>query len=197
MAPGPSDNLNSRNSVDFNLSHTALHNGSISLPATQHTSAQFIESAGALLFNSAPSSPTPSICLLHLLARNEYILPKGRVNQGESRQDAAVREVHEEAGYTCHLLPVTVRSRAPPPMDDEVGATPDVARVYEMSTEPFALQIRHLDAEGSVKLIWWFVAVVDEGEEMGTGEERFEVGFYGFEDAEGRLTFQGDRDLVR
>ena len=116
---------------------------------------------------------------------------------GETRKQAALREVNEETGYQCRILPVTMSCRAPPAVESE--PSPDVARVYENSTEPFSLQIRRLDTEGNVKLIWWFVAAVDEvggfsGERP--GEEQFEVGFYGYQEALDKLTFQGDRDLV-
>ena len=65
--------------------------------------------------------------------------------------------------------------------------------------KPFSLHIRRLDAEGNVKLIWWFIAAVEEGKapkEERPGEERFEVVFYGYEDAVSKLTYQGDRELV-
>ncbi|KAL8791307.1 MAG: hypothetical protein Q9195_005926 [Heterodermia aff. obscurata] len=153
---------------------------------TQHTSTQYLESAGAILFRL----PTHQICLLHLPPRNEYLLPKGRLNICESRQQAALREVREETGYPCRMLPVTMSCRAPPAVEVSTG-TADVARVYEGCEEAFALQIRQL-GEGGVKLIWWFVAVVEEGEgeEGGKGgEEQFEVGFYGYEEAVERVTF--------
>ena len=160
---------------------------------TQHTSSQFVESAGAILFRLS----TKEICLLHLLPRNEYLLPKGRRNMGETRQQAALREVREETGYRCRILPVSMSCRAPPAV--ELEHSPDVVRVYANSTEPFSLQIRQLGAEGNVKLIWWFVAAVEEFEESGEehpGEEQFEVGFYRYQEAVAKLTFQGDKDLV-
>ena len=160
---------------------------------TQHTSSEFVESAGAILFRLS----TQEICLLHLLPRNEYLLAKGRRNMGETRRQAALREVREETGYHCRILPVAMSCRAPPAV--ELEPSPDVARVYENSTEPFSLQIRQIGAEGNVKLIWWFVAAVEEADKPDDerpGEERFEVGFYGYQEAVARLTFQGDKDLV-
>lgn len=116
---------------------------------------------------------------------------------GETRQQAALREVREESGYQCRILPVAMNCRAPPAV--ELEPSPDVAHVYKNSTEPFSLQIRQMGAEGNVKLIWWFVAAVEEGDrpkEERLGEEQFEVGFYGYQEAVARLTFQGDKDLV-
>lgn len=55
----------------------------------QYASEAFVESVGAVLFRMS----THEICVLHLLDRDEYILAKGRRNCGETRKDAAVREV--------------------------------------------------------------------------------------------------------
>ena len=157
---------------------------------TQHTSSQSVESSGAILFRLS----TRETSLLHLLSRNEYLPAKGRRNLGESLQQAALREVGEETGRACYPLPVTMGTRAPPLAPAiESG---DEARVNGNSTEPFSLQIRRLDAEANVKMIWWFFAAVEEGKtpkEDRPGEERFEVGFYRYEDAVSKLTYQGDK----
>lgn len=161
---------------------------------SQHTSEQLVESAGAIVFRLS----TQEICLIHLLPRDEYLLPKGRRNVGESRAEAALREVREETGYCCHLLPVTMKSRAPPSV--EVEPFGDVLRTHTNVTEPFSLQIRHLDAEGDVKLIWWFIAAVDEDKapnEDRPGEEKFNVEFYAYEEAVKKLTFKMDQDMVQ
>ncbi len=102
-------------------------------PTSQHTSEQIVESAGAILFRLL----TQEVCLLHLLPRDEYVLAKGRRNIGESRQKAALREVKEETGYCCRLLPITMSSRAPPAIETEPFG--DVLRRYTDVTEPFTL----------------------------------------------------------
>ena len=98
------------------------------------------------------------------------------------------------------LLPVKMGSRAPPTVETEPVAG-DVLRVYDGIQEPFMLQIRRLQSQGDVKLVWWFVAAVEEEEAvngpMGAGEERYEVLFCGYEEAVGKLTFQLDRDMVK
>ena len=98
------------------------------------------------------------------------------------------------------LLPVKMGSRAPPALETETSAG-DVLRVYEVVQEPFMLQIRRLQSEGDVKLVWWFVAAVEEEEAAsgatGSGEERYEVQFCGYEEAVEKLTFQLDRDMVK
>ena len=166
-------------------------------PTTQHTSEHIVESAGAVLFRLS----THEICLLHLLSRDEYLLPKGRRNIGETIHQAAIREVREETGYQrVRLLPVKMGSRAPPAIETEPSAG-DVLRVYDGIQEPFMLQIRRLQSEGDVKLVWWFIAEVEEEEAAsgatGSGEERYEVHFCGYEEAVEKLTFQLDRDMVK
>ena len=101
-------------------------------------SEQMVESAGTIFFHLS----THEVCLLHLVPRDEYILPKGRRNLGESRQEAALREAREETGYDCRLLPITMTSRAPPMV--EVEPFEDVLRTYSNVNEPISLQIRHL-----------------------------------------------------
>lgn len=158
----------------------------------QYTSEAFVESAGGVLFR--PSSR--EICVLHLLSRDEYVLAKGRRNCGEARHETALREVTEETGFACRLLPVNMHTRAPPAVETE--QLDDQARFYTDLCEPFTLQIRRLGGN-QVKLIWWFVAVVDEEtppkETM--EKDRCAVKFYSYADVLDRLTFQMDRDMVK
>ena len=134
---------------------------------------------------------------MRLKARDEWVLAKGRRNCGKSLAEAAVREAREETGFRCRLLPVTMPTRAPPAV--ESGPTPDIARVYEGVGEPIVVTIRELDGGRSVKVISWYVAAIEEqdGVEVGVGEKQFEVGFFDYEEGLKKLTFQGDRDIVR
>jgi 8-oxo-dGTP pyrophosphatase MutT (NUDIX family) len=162
-------------------------------PTSQYTSKQFVESAGAILFRLS----TREICLLHLLKRDEYVLAKGRRNCGEGARETAVRELAEETGYRCRLVPVTMSTRAPPAVETE--QLKDVPRTFSEITEPFTLQIRQL-GEDDVKLIWWYIAAIDEDkphDEERLGEQKFRVEFYGYEEALGKLTFQTDRDMLK
>jgi len=69
----------------------------------------------------------------------------------------------------------------------------------EKSTEPIAVTIRHLK-ENNVKIIWWFVSIVEEGttKQLNTqmANEDFVSEFMPAEEAIAKLTFQGDRDLA-
>lgn len=162
------------------------------LESEQYTSEAFVESAGGVLFRLS----SREICVLRLLNRDEYVLAKGRRNCGEARHEAALREVTEETGFTCRLLPVNMHTRAPPLVETE--QLDDQARFYTNLCEPFTLQIRRLE-ENQVKLIWWFVAVLDEetSPKETMEKDRYAVEFYSYTDVLDKLTFQLDRDMVK
>ncbi len=145
--------------------------------SAQFPSSTFVESAGAIPFRLS----TREICILHHRRRDEYLLAKGRRNCGERRRDAALREVREETGLVCRLLPVDVRTRAPP-ADEEGQSGETGARLERGACEPVMLQTRR-QRDGSVKLIWWYVAAVEEGavaERDQVDEERYAVEFCGY-----------------
>lgn len=152
---------------------------------------KFVESAGTVLLRLS----TREVCILHLLHRDEYVLPKGRRNLGESRQTTAIRETTEETGIPCRLLPVDLFSRVCPAIETE--HVPDEARLIKGSCEPIALQTRRV-GEGEIKLIWWFVAVVKEDEPVGQHEmDKFAVEFHSYDMVLEKLTFKDDRELVK
>ncbi|KAL2820451.1 NUDIX hydrolase domain-like protein [Aspergillus granulosus] len=162
----------------------------------QYTSEQFVESCGAILFDLL--APEKKVCLIHYHAKNEWLLAKGRRNCGESRHEAALREVREETGYQAHLHPVTMYTRAPPL--DEQGHMPDKPRSYPDLTEPFMVTMRQLGGDGTndVKIIWWYLAALDEGViAEAAGEEEFTPQFFPLEEAVEKLSFQNDRAVLQ
>lgn len=158
---------------------------------TQYTSSEYVESAGAILFHLSRQQ----ICLVHLTQRDEWLLPKGRRNIGETRQQAAIREVQEETGLPCRLLPVNLMSRCTPNAE-EIGFTPDVPRLYEKVVEPFMLTHRVLPGNHGIKLIYWYIAAIDEDAPMLKGEDMFTAKLFGFEEAIATLKFASDRAIV-
>ncbi|KAI4946123.1 hypothetical protein J4E91_007566 [Alternaria rosae] len=162
-------------------------------PTQQYTSENFVESCGAILYDSTRQK----VCLIHLAQSDTWTLPKGRRNVGESRQKAALREVYEETGYKCHILPVDMKTRATI-ADDAVDA-PDAARISRDSVEPFMVTMRTLRDGQGVKIIWWYVAIMDKGacEAKGPGEEGVKTGLYSYEEAERLLNFETDREVLR
>lgn len=171
-------------------------------PTTNLSATAFVESSGVVLFRRL----TREVAVLHHLARQEYLLPKGRRNIGESRAAAAIRECGEETGLVCRLVPVTLRTRCPP--QDEVPGvhTPDEARVFaNVAGEAFMLTVRDLEpvwgAGHGRKMISWFIGEVVEADgdvlRAGPGESEFEVKWCTFEDVCEQLTFLQDREIVR
>lgn len=163
-------------------------------PTIQYSSDELVESAGAIPFHLS----TKRVCLLHLIYRGEYLFAKGRRNCGESRLAAALREVREETGYPCRALPVTMSTRAPPQVETE--QSPDSPRTYPNLTEPFTLQIRQLSGERNIKLIWWYIAAINEDEPFSKdrpGEDEFQVALFSYEEALQKLTFQLDREILQ
>lgn len=154
----------------------------------QYTSEAFVESAGAIMFRLS----TREICILRKLDCNEYVLAKGRRNCGETRQRAALREIAEETGFTCRLLPLNMVTRTPPEL--EIEELSDEARFYTGICEPFNLQIRHL-GKGNIKLIFWYIATIDEEQpimEELQEKEKFAVEFHNYTDVLEKLTFVSD-----
>lgn len=59
--------------------------------------------AGAVLWRPNGDSATPEVAIIHRPRYDDWSLPKGKVDPGETEPVAAVREVHEETGYASHL----------------------------------------------------------------------------------------------
>lgn len=99
----------------------------------------------------------------------EWVMPKGHVEPDETPEQAAVREVFEEAGLRAYVV-------------SEIGQT----------------QYRFRLASGEVrrKVVHWYLMAVDAREFR--IESTFEEGvFLPVEDALRTLTFENDREIVR
>ncbi|ORY13704.1 NUDIX hydrolase domain-like protein [Clohesyomyces aquaticus] len=162
----------------------------------QYLSENFVESCGAVCFDLSVATEK-KVCLIHYPKKGEWLLAKGRRDQGESRKNAALREVLEETGYSCHLLPVTMATRATP--KDGPANLRDVPRVYPNLTDPFMFTLREIDGGSSVKVIWWYIASLDGNPSASRlpGEDNFSAEFFPCEEAIEKLTFQSDREVLR
>jgi ADP-ribose pyrophosphatase YjhB (NUDIX family) len=60
-----------------------------------------IRAAGGLLWDD--SAPSRRIALVHRLRHNDWSLPKGKLHEGESWEEGALREVTEETGCRVRL----------------------------------------------------------------------------------------------
>ncbi|KAG6806969.1 hypothetical protein H0H92_009331 [Tricholoma furcatifolium] len=163
-------------------------------PTTQYLADDFVISAGSVLFRKSQSHDL-EICLIHNTPRNEWLLPKGRKDRGESIEVAAVRETFEETGYPCALWPLRMPTRATIPGENSKD---DVVRVGDNLVEPIAVSIRDLGKDGA-KIIWWYITIVTGEKVAGTQAEyeAYEPQFLEASVAIERLTFQNDREIVQ
>lgn len=178
-------------------------------PTQQFLAGNFVLSAGSILFRRTPHSHTSEpvscdrdsatnyeICILYHLTKDEWLLPKGRKDRGETLEKAAVRETYEETGYPCHLWPQRMPTRAPAPGVFDIHHVETVDDI----TEPLAMTIRDL-GHGKTKVIFWYISLAEEGAEKVPGSqmenENFASYFLDPDTALKRLTFQNDRDVVQ
>ncbi|KAF8956836.1 NUDIX hydrolase domain-like protein [Flammula alnicola] len=165
-------------------------------PTRQFLAGDFIISAGSILFRRNASSNKLEVCVLHQLIKDEWLLPKGRKDRGETVEQAAVRETYEETGYACRLWPQRMPTRAPAPGVCDVHAT----EVVDGLVEPVSVTIREL-GKGKMKMIFWYISLVEDGvekvEDSQMENEHFDSKFLEAKAAVARLTFQSDRDVVK
>ncbi|MEN8173245.1 MAG: NUDIX hydrolase [Chloroflexota bacterium] len=70
-------------------------------PTKEKISSDVIQAAGGLLWRN--SEQGREIAIIHRPHRNDWSLPKGKMNPGENWQETALREVWEETGYQVKL----------------------------------------------------------------------------------------------
>ncbi|KAL5527242.1 hypothetical protein ACEPAG_6033 [Sanghuangporus baumii] len=176
-------------------------------PVTQLAAHEFVNCAGTVLFRPPTESTPLQVCLLHHLTKDEWLLPKGRQDQGESLAQAALRETYEETSYACELLPVDMHTRAPASGSD----MKDLPHFVRACTEPFTVSIRHV-SERDLKFIWWFVSRISRtsAEKRSSTQmlsENFESKFWSVDvdveneavlkEAASRLSYANDRQILK
>jgi len=72
-------------------------------PPDSAPASKAVVAAGAVLWRSNCGSCWPEIAVIHRPRYDDWSLPKGKVDAGETEPVAAVREVREETGYSSHL----------------------------------------------------------------------------------------------
>ena len=78
------------------------------------------------------------VVLVHRAAYDDWTLPKGKVDPGETDEQAAVREVEEEAGVICRLGPELPSTRY-----HDRNNRPKVVRYWAMTVKGGEVVGRH------------------------------------------------------
>ncbi len=60
-----------------------------------------VEAAGGVVWRAGPAGA--EVLLVHRPRYDDWTLPKGKLDRGESFEDGALREVWEETGLRCRL----------------------------------------------------------------------------------------------
>jgi 8-oxo-dGTP diphosphatase len=98
-----------------------------------------VEAAGGVVTRRT-SDDDVEVLVVHRPRYDDWTLPKGKLERGESYEDAAVREVEEETGVRCELGPELPSHR----YVDRHGRD-KVVRYWEMT--PVAARAREADDE--------------------------------------------------
>jgi 8-oxo-dGTP diphosphatase len=61
-----------------------------------------VRAAGGLVWREAPSRDL-EVVVVHRPAYDDWSFPKGKLQSGETEEQAAIREVEEETGLLCRL----------------------------------------------------------------------------------------------
>jgi 8-oxo-dGTP diphosphatase len=81
---------------------------------------EVVRASGAVLWQPASDSGEPLIALIHRQRYDDWSLPKGKVDPGETEPVTAVREIHEETGQRAHLGRRLCRVTYPIPIGTKV-----------------------------------------------------------------------------
>lgn len=100
---------------------------------------------------------------------HKWVLPKGLVEEGESLQTTAVREVEEECGIKCRVV-------AKIPEAEKYTYTMDGVKIF--------------------KVVSYFLMEYVSGDIKDHDWEMEEVGWFSFEQAKKRLDFKGAQDVM-
>ncbi len=84
-----------------------------------------VRAAGGVVVRVAKKGP--KVAVVHRPRYDDWSLPKGKLEEGESFEDGALREVEEETGLTCELR----RELSPASYRDRKGRR-KVVRYWEM-----------------------------------------------------------------
>jgi 8-oxo-dGTP diphosphatase len=96
-----------------------------------------IRAAGGIVTRGGKATDVARVAVVHRPKYDDWTFPKGKCDPGESFEDAARREVHEETGLCCELGPEVGSTR----YVDNKGR-PKLVRYWLMPAPP--------DADGAI-----------------------------------------------
>lgn len=73
------------------------------IPPTATPAGKAVLAAGAVLWRPSGDPASPEVAIIHRPRYDDWSLPKGKLDPGETETVAAVREIAEETGHRCHL----------------------------------------------------------------------------------------------
>ena len=126
-----------------------------------------VEAAGGVVVR--PAAAGPEICVVHRPRYSDWTLPKGKLDPGETFEQAALREVREETGMTGELV-------------EQLG---EVRYWYQREGKKIP------------KLVTFFLFEYRSGDAADHDTEVEEVRWIALEDAASALSYKGERDMVQ
>lgn len=124
--------------------------------------------AGGVVVDRA--TKPPRVLLVHRQRYDDWSFPKGGLMTDETIEDAALREVKEEAGVDCRITGRLSQAR------------------YDYRTR---------SGKTRPKVVHYFLMETSGGSPHATGEEVDEVTWFDFDEAERRLSYDRDKRLLR
>ena len=110
------------------------------------------------------------VLLVHRAHYDDWSFPKGGVDKGETIEQAALREVREEAGLECEI-------------------------VRQLSISRYFYTTRK--GETRPKVVYYFLMKITGGRLFTDGVETDDAIWQSLAEAEKRLSYQGDKDMLR
>ena len=92
-----------------------------------------VEAAGGIVLRAAPAEPEgQEVLVVHRPKYDDWSLPKGKLEAGETHAAAAIREVAEETGWRCVLA-----AELPAVRYTDRNGRPKHVRYWRMTPERF------------------------------------------------------------
>jgi len=127
-----------------------------------------ILAAGGIVIDK--ETGTPRVLLVHRPSYDDWSFPKGKLEPGETIEEAALREVREETGLDCRIIRKLATLRYRHRTRKEGRLRPKAVHYFLMET-----------VRGAVRV---------------AGEEVDRAEWVDFDEAAGRLSYEQDRKLL-